>query len=265
MYSALKRDGKRLYELARQGIEIEREPRRVVVRHISLTDWHPPVATVRIECGSGFYVRSLAHDLGETLGCGGHMRSLIRRRVGPFQIDDALTLEDALPRLSAASDGDDADSPLLPPDFVLGDMRPMTVHDRDARTIRHGGALPPGAGLPPEMPDERARVYDATGAFIAIAASTTPYANGARRRCLGRGEFDAEARSLSQFCLGARFSNIISSPAVISAKAEIQSPAPQPTPIFREPPSKLGQARRRAPCCNKCAIKCSIDRNAGVV
>ena len=173
MYSALKRDGKRLYELARQGIEIEREPRRVVVRHISLTDWHPPVATVNIECGSGFYVRSLAHDLGETLGCGGHMRSLIRRRVGPFHIDDALALDDALSRLAArdaAKDADgNSDSLLLPPDFVLGDMRPMTVHDRDARTIRHGGALPPGAGLPPEMPDERARVYDSTGAFIAIA------------------------------------------------------------------------------------------------
>ena len=108
MYSALKRDGKRLYELARQGIEIEREPRRVVVRHISLTDWHPPVATVNIECGSGFYVRSLAHDLGETLGCGGHMRSLIRRRVGPFHIDDALALDDALSRLAIA-DAPDAD------------------------------------------------------------------------------------------------------------------------------------------------------------
>ena len=169
MYSALKRDGKRLYELARQGIEVEREPRVVVVSHISLTDWQPPVATVNIECGSGFYVRSLAHDLGETLGCGGHMRSLIRRRVGPFHIDDALALDDALSRLSAAADGDDADSPLAPPDVVLGELRAMTVHDRDARTIRHGGALPPGAGLPPEMPDERARVYDSTGAFIAIA------------------------------------------------------------------------------------------------
>lgn len=169
MYSALKRDGKRLYELARQGIEVEREPRVVVVSHISLTGWQPPVAIVNIECGSGFYVRSLAHDLGETLGCGGHMRSLIRRRVGPFHIEDALALDDALTRLSAAADGDDADSPLVPPDFALGDLRAMTVNARDARTIRHGGALPPGAGLPPEMPDERARVYDSTGAFIAIA------------------------------------------------------------------------------------------------
>jgi len=177
MYSALKRQGKRLYELARQGIEIEREPRTVIVREIALADWQPPVATVRIECGGGFYVRSLAHDLGETLGCGGHMRSLIRRRVGPFHIDDSLDLDDALSRLAARDAAKDAardadgntDGLLLPPDVVLGDMRAMTVHDRDARTIRHGGALPPGAGLPPEMPDERARVYDSTGAFIAIA------------------------------------------------------------------------------------------------
>ena len=173
MYSALKLRGKRLYELARQGIEVEREPRVVVVSHISLTDWQPPVATVNVECGGGFYVRSLAHDLGEALECGGHMRSLIRRRVGPFHIDDSLDLDDALSRLAArdaAKDVDrNADGLLLPPDVVLGDMRAMTVHDRDARTIRHGGALPPGAGLPPEMPDERARVYDSTGAFIAIA------------------------------------------------------------------------------------------------
>ena len=165
MYSALKRDGKRLYELARQGIEVERKPRTVEVRDISLTGWQPPIAAVNIECGSGFYVRSLAHDLGEALECGGHMRALIRRRVGPFRVEDALALDDALSRLS---DGD-SDGLLHPPDFVLGDLRSMTVRARDARTIRNGGPLPPGAGLSPEMPDERARVYDADGAFIAIA------------------------------------------------------------------------------------------------
>ena len=165
MYSALKRRGKRLYELARQGIEVEREPRTVVAREISLAGWQPPVATVKIVCGSGFYVRSLAHDLGETLGCGGHMRGLIRSRVGPFHIDDALPLEDALARIE---DGD-AEGILAPPDAALGDLRAMTVQAREARSILHGGALPPGAGLSPEMPDERARVYDADGVFIAIA------------------------------------------------------------------------------------------------
>ena len=174
MYSALKRNGKRLYELARQGIEVERKPRRVVVNDISLDDWRPPVAVVRVECGSGFYVRSLAHDLGESLGCGGHMRALIRSRVGPFRLEDALMLDDAITRLSEVVDGNadsgaDANTPLIPPDFALGDLRAMTVHARDARTIRNGGALPPGAGLSPEMPDERARVYAPDGAFIAIA------------------------------------------------------------------------------------------------
>ena len=171
MYSALKRDGKRLYELARQGIEVERKPRTVVVHEIALADWQPPIATVKVVCGSGFYVRSLAHDLGEALGCGGHMRALVRRRAGPFRIEDALSLEDALSRISVLADSDDsaADSPLTPPDFALGDLRAMTVPARDARTIRNGGPLPPGAGLSPEMPDERARVYDADGAFIAIA------------------------------------------------------------------------------------------------
>ena len=94
MYSAIKVDGKRLYELARQGKEIERERRRVVINNISLLDYNDKEQefTVCVECGKGTYIRTLLHDIGESLGCGATMKSLVRTAVGGFCIDEALTL-----------------------------------------------------------------------------------------------------------------------------------------------------------------------------
>ena len=85
MYSALKRDGERLYNLARAGKEVEREPREVEIYKSAITDWRPPDVEVEIECGRGMYVRSLAHDLGAALGCGAHLKELVRLRTGPLQ------------------------------------------------------------------------------------------------------------------------------------------------------------------------------------
>ena len=95
MYSALKQQGKRLYDLARAGIEVAREPRTVEVFEITVLDWSPPQVTLEATCGRGFYVRSLAHDLGSSLGCGGHLKSLTRLRSGPFKVADALSVSDA--------------------------------------------------------------------------------------------------------------------------------------------------------------------------
>ena len=95
MYSALKRQGKRLYDLARQGIEVEREARDVTVYWTRLLDWTPPVISVEVGCGRGFYMRSFAHDVGEALGCGGHLKSLERLRSGGFYVADAVELDDA--------------------------------------------------------------------------------------------------------------------------------------------------------------------------
>ena len=80
MYSALKIKGKRLYNLARAGIEVEREARPVKVHDVKLLDYTPPHAVVEVSCGRGFYMRSLAHDLGQALGCGGHLKELVRLR-----------------------------------------------------------------------------------------------------------------------------------------------------------------------------------------
>lgn len=93
MYSALKRDGKPLYEYARAGIEVERAARKVTVHALELLAVGPDSFRVRVACSKGTYVRTLAIDLGRILGCGGHLTALRRTRIGPFSIDLATTLE----------------------------------------------------------------------------------------------------------------------------------------------------------------------------
>lgn len=94
MYSAIKVDGKKLYELARQGKEIERERRRVVIKNIRFLDYNEmdQEFTVLVECGKGTYIRTLLHDIGDSLGCGATMKSLTRTAVGAFRVEDALKL-----------------------------------------------------------------------------------------------------------------------------------------------------------------------------
>ena len=164
MYSALKKDGKPLYELARSGVEVEREARRVSVRRLALTEWRAPAATVEIVCGRGFYVRSLAHDLGESLGCGAHLESLTRTRVGPFRLRDAATLEE----VAAAFENETWREIMQGADAALYAMRPMALDDMQTSMVRNGRALPPGAFPDPDEPSERRRAYSAGGRFIAI-------------------------------------------------------------------------------------------------
>ena len=94
MYSALKVNGKKLYELARAGIEVERKARPVTIFSIDILDMKLPEVSIRIHCSKGTYIRSLCHDIGQKLGCGCAMRSLIRTRVSIFDIADARTLDE---------------------------------------------------------------------------------------------------------------------------------------------------------------------------
>lgn len=93
MYSALKRDGRPLYEYARKGVEVEREPRRVRIHRLELLDFDGRNARLLVDCSKGTYVRTLAQDIGRRLGCGAHLVALRRTRVGPFDIADAVTLD----------------------------------------------------------------------------------------------------------------------------------------------------------------------------
>lgn len=95
MYSAIKVNGKKLYELARQGKEIERKPRRIIIHDIRIMDYNPIEHELRlsVDCGKGTYIRTLLHDIGGKLGCGGTMKSLLRTKVGNFDISKSLTLD----------------------------------------------------------------------------------------------------------------------------------------------------------------------------
>ncbi len=117
MHSAIKQGGRKLYELARAGQVVEREPRAVTIDSLEITDWNPPVVTVRVVCSAGTYIRSLAHDLGAVLGVGAHLSGLVRTASGNFHLKDALELDTLL---SAA----DWQHYLIPP---LPALRPMPV------------------------------------------------------------------------------------------------------------------------------------------
>jgi len=94
MVSAIKKDGKKLYELAREGKTVERPPRPVTIYQLDMLKLEPPEITLRIQCSAGTYIRSIAYDLGELLGCGGHLSSLRREAVGEFGLDTAVPLGD---------------------------------------------------------------------------------------------------------------------------------------------------------------------------
>ena len=164
MYSALKRQGKRLYELARAGVEVEREPRKVETFKVNMVDWTPPSVTVEVSCGRGFYMRSLASDLGGILGCGGHLKALARLRSGPFRVTDALDLSDAEQHFA----DDTWQENLYAPDVVLHNLRAVIAGRELQDRIGHGQHLPPALRIPHSRPDERARVYTVDGKFIAV-------------------------------------------------------------------------------------------------
>ena len=166
MFSALKKGGKRLYDLARSGIEVEREARRVEVMDVRLVEWDHPSATVEVTCGRGFYMRSLAHDLGERLGCGGHLSSLTRLRSGPLRLDDAIDVEEAESRFE---DGTWREC-VQPPDVVVGKLPAAIVGRQVEDRLRHGRPFAGSLRMPFLGPNEQCRVYTTDGRFLAIVA-----------------------------------------------------------------------------------------------
>jgi tRNA pseudouridine55 synthase len=164
MYSALKREGQPLHRLARQGKTVEREPRTVEIQEITLLDWTAPSLVFEVACSPGTYVRSLAHDLGQRLGSGAYLASLVRLSSGRFALEEATSLA----RLEEAfRHGQEAEY-LLPLDEALLDW-PAIIVDRDgARRIVQGQAV---AGEPPATEGSEAplcRAYSLDGEFLAI-------------------------------------------------------------------------------------------------
>jgi tRNA pseudouridine55 synthase len=102
-HSAIKKDGIRMYERARKGIDVVLEPRRVIIKEFEIVSVSMPVVHFRVVCSTGTYIRSLAFDFGKELGCGGHLSSLCRTRIGSFSLDQSLTMESIEESLSQHS------------------------------------------------------------------------------------------------------------------------------------------------------------------
>ena len=123
MYSALKVNGKKLYELARQGIEVERKKRKVRIHEISIQEISLPRVRMKVHCSKGTYIRTLCHDIGRKLGCGGCMESLLRTRAGCFELSDCVRLGD----VEAACAAGNLDKILRPADWVFEHLRAVEI------------------------------------------------------------------------------------------------------------------------------------------
>ena len=157
-HSALKRDGRKYYEYAREGLEILRTAREVEVRDIELTSWRAPEVELRVHCGKGTYIRALAEDIGEALGCGAHLAALSRTGAGEFALAHAVTL-DALAELSEA----ERDAALLPVDALVARLDRLDFDDAEASRLVQGRPVTRVGA-----PDGLVRVY-AAGAFAGVA------------------------------------------------------------------------------------------------
>ena len=168
MYSALKVNGKRLYELARAGKDVERKGRPVEIHSIEILSVSLPEITFRVACSKGTYIRTLCHDIGQKLGCGGTMKSLKRTRVGIFTIDGALKLSQ-LEELAAQGR---LEEKVIPVEAMFTELPALTVKDAFARLIENGNAFYPGqAEESVRTPDGgQVRVYDRKGRFYGIYA-----------------------------------------------------------------------------------------------
>lgn len=166
MYSALKINGKKLYELAREGKVIERLPRHVTIHDIEITGTELPRVHMRITCSKGTYIRTLCHDIGEMLGCGGCMEELKRTRVGGFRAEDALTLDEIEHVVQEGRIGEI----IIPVDEVFKDYPQVTVRKSWESFVRNGNPLPEegASASPASAPGEKLRLYDEEGNFIGL-------------------------------------------------------------------------------------------------
>jgi tRNA pseudouridine55 synthase len=165
MYSAVHHEGRRLYELAREGSDVERTPREIVVSTLEVQAIDGPRATLRIVCGKGTYVRVIAADLGAALGCGAAAERLQRTRVGPFTIANALSWRELEAASSAA-----LWARVLPIDAALSHLPATRLDDTGARRFVHGQAA---EVTPPLACGALTRVYDAAGVLLGVGEMLT--------------------------------------------------------------------------------------------
>ena len=165
MYSALKVNGRKLYELARQGVEVERKARTITIEEIQIDQVELPEVTITVTCSKGTYIRTLCHDIGQALGCGGCMKSLLRTRVGIFELEDSITLAE----IEQKRDAGTLDQCIYAVDSVFGAYPKITLTAEALKMVRNGNPLPkqmldiqaPQDGMP-------VRLYDDQDQFLAV-------------------------------------------------------------------------------------------------
>ncbi len=164
MYSALKVNGKKLYELAREGIEIERKPRKVTIYNIHVDEIHLPRVRMTISCSKGTYIRTLCHDIGEKLGTGGCMESLLRTRVSCFELKDSLKLEEVAEKIAEEK----LTEILVPVDAMFRDKKAVCVRQECEALVYNGNPFHREEICIPERyaDGESVRVYDTKEHFV---------------------------------------------------------------------------------------------------
>jgi tRNA pseudouridine55 synthase len=160
MYSALKRDGRPLYDYARAGIELEREARRVRIYAATLANWQGDRFDLAVTCSKGTYIRTLASDIGDALGCGAHLVALRRTAIGALDVADAIGF-------AALEDADMAmrDALLQPPDRLLSELPALELDAESSRRLLHGQSLQRAAPIQPRL-----RLYAPGGCFLGLGA-----------------------------------------------------------------------------------------------
>lgn len=176
MFSALRHEGKHLYELAREGASVPREARPRKVYRLGMTDWSPPLMTVELECQGGYYVRSLANDLGKYLGCGAYLKELCRLKCGEFTIENSVSLD----KLNELQEAGELESIVLPVDAALPHLKAIILGADDGAAFVQGKVVSldrdqTAEGGRKEASDlvegegEICRVYTADDEFLGVA------------------------------------------------------------------------------------------------
>ena len=168
MYSAVKINGKRLYQLARQGRTVERPAREVTIHELVITKVELPLVTMRVRCSKGTYIRTLCQDIGEKLGTGGTMESLLRTRVGSFTLDQSIRLDEA-EEIMKSDEPDRIRDYIMPVDSFFGDAPRATVKQEGLKALLNGNTVKRSLTDLPRGKEKRdVRMYGPDGQFCAL-------------------------------------------------------------------------------------------------
>ncbi|MBK7449506.1 MAG: tRNA pseudouridine(55) synthase TruB [Anaerolineales bacterium] len=160
-YSAVKVQGRKAYEIARKGEEVELEPRTITVHHLEVLEWTPPEVVIDVHCSSGTYVRSLANDLGKKLGCGAYLVGLRRTKSGKFTLRDAVPLR----KLQEAFTAGNWYQYLIPAAEALGDWYAIELSPDEVEAVRHGHRV---KAKPADAAQEKVRGVSTQGELVAL-------------------------------------------------------------------------------------------------